>query len=60
MAIDIYGRDLKIGDIVQKIGWSDQFTITDINFSSGTELITLQGQTFNENRVIPTTLIKIG
>lgn len=60
MATDHYGSDLKIGDIVQKIGWSDQFTIIDIKSTWGSELITLQGQTYNEDRVHPTNLIKIG
>ena len=59
MAVDHYGSNLEIGDIVQKVGWSDQFTIVDINSSFGAELITLQGQTYNEDRVQPTNLIKI-
>lgn len=60
MAVDHYGSDLKIGDTVQKVGWSDQFIITNINSSFGAELITLQGQTYNEDRVHPTDVIKIG
>ena len=60
MATDHYGSELRIGDVVQKVGWSDQFSIIDISSTFGTELITLQGQTYNEDRVNASNVIKIG
>lgn len=57
MAVDHYGKALYIGDTVTKVGSSGEFTVDDINSSTGEELLDLEGS-WRETRVKPGNVIK--
>ena len=57
MAVDHYGNSINIGDRVVKVGYSDEYTITDIQY--GGEIVELQGNNWIESNVNSNNIIKI-
>ena len=56
MATDHYGSNIGVGDLVTKVGSSDEFVITDITY--GGDMVDLGGYNWDEENVNSNDVIK--